>query len=291
VHAKGAKGGPDAAIVRLAANQHGVVSLAQLERVGINRQGRTTRLQSGRLHRIHRRVFAVGHPGLSKEGWWTAAVLACGPGAVLSHTSAAAPWGIHPTARGALRSAGEPSSVPVHVTVPRNGRSRAGIKVHRSRILFPSDVTRRAAIPVTTSSRTLVDLRRILSQSQFAAALRRAEYLGLPIDHKLAPDGTRSELEFRFLRLCRRHRLPKSEVNATVDSFIADFFWPRQRLIVELDGYRAHAGRAAFEADRARDVRLKALGYDVVRLTWRHLTVEPADTAAALRRLLRTRRK
>jgi very-short-patch-repair endonuclease len=130
-----------------------------------------------------------------------------------------------------------------------------------------------------------------LPQPHFAAALRQAEFLGFPLDLALKPDRTRSELEARFLSLCRRHRLPKPEVNAPVDSFIADVLWPRQRLIVELDGYRAHAGRAAFEADRARDMQLKALGYNVVRLTWRHLTAEPAGTAATLRRLLRAPRK
>jgi very-short-patch-repair endonuclease len=144
---------------------------------------------------------------------------------------------------------------------------------------------------VTTPSRTLIDLRRILPQPQFAAAIRQAEFLGLPLNNGPDPDRTRSELEARFLTLCRRHRLPRPEVNVPVDSFTADFVWPEHHLIAELDGYRAHRGRAAFEADRARDLRLKLLGYDVVRLTWRQLIAEPADIAATLRGLLRARHK
>jgi very-short-patch-repair endonuclease len=175
----------------------------------------------------------------------------------------------------------------VHVTVTGNGRSRLGVRVHRSSTLVPSAVTRRAGIPVTTPSRTLVDLRRLLPRPQFRAALRQAEFLGLPLDPTLEPDGTRSELERRFLNLCRRHRLPQPEVNVPIGHFRVDFLWRGARLVVELDGYQAHSGRAAFEADRARDVDLKALGYDVVRFTWRHLTARPADVANTVRGLLR----
>ena len=204
-----------------------------------------------------------------------AAVLACGPDAVLSHTSAAALWQLLPQ-RGF-----------VHVTVPGSHRSRAGIRVHRSRTLFPSVVTRRDGIPVTAPSRTLADLRRLLPQQQFAAALRQAEFLQLPLDAVLESDRTRSELEARFLALCRRHRLPQPEVNVPLGPFTVDFLWPAARPVVELDGYRAHAGRAAFEADRARDVELKALGYDVIRLTWQQVTARSTDLALAVRRLLR----
>jgi very-short-patch-repair endonuclease len=208
-----------------------------------------------------------------------AAVLACGPEAVLSHTSAAARWQLLPQ-RGF-----------VHVTVPGNSRHRRGIRVHRSTTLFPSGVTRREGIPVTTPSRTLTDLRRLLPQLQFAAALRQAEFLQLPLDPTLEPDRTRSELESRFLALCCRHRLPRPQVNVPLGAFTVDFLWPSARLVVELDGYRAHAGRTAFEADRARDVELKARGYDVVRLTWRRLADDSRRTAGRLRKLLSDDRK
>ena len=226
-----------------------------------------------RLHRIHRGVYAVGHRGLGEKGRWMAAVLACGPDAVLSHTSAAALWRLLPQ-RGF-----------VHVTVRGYARNRAGIRVHRSATLLSSGVTRRAGIPVTTASRTLTDLRRILPEAQFKAALRQAEYLGLALDPVLEPDGTRSELESRFA-LCRRHRLPRPDVNVPIGRFTVDFLWRPEQLVVELDGYRAHAGRTAFEADRSRDLELRALGYAVVRLTWQRITTHPAQVARTVRKLL-----
>jgi very-short-patch-repair endonuclease len=109
----------------------------------------------------------------------------------------------------------------------------------------------------------------------------------LPIHPDLTPDGTRSELEARFLALCRRHHLPQPLVNARVGSFTVDFLWPGPALIAEVDGYRAHGGREAFEADRARDTELKLLGYEVIRFTWRQVTEDPRAVAAALRALLR----
>jgi predicted transcriptional regulator of viral defense system len=194
----------DADLAALAARQHGVVSLAQLEDLGIRRQGRCTRLRRGRLHRLHRGVFAVGHTGVSREGNWMAAVLAVGPGAVLSHTSAAVLWGMLDT-RGSRTAQVQ---LPIHVTVCGHGESRRGIEVHRSRTLDDTHTARRLGIPVTNPSRTLRDLRRVFPQPQFAQALRQAEYLGLPIGPDLDSDHTRSELERRFLALCRRHRLP-----------------------------------------------------------------------------------
>jgi very-short-patch-repair endonuclease len=280
---------PDAEISRIAERQHGVITLAQLETVGIRRRGVTRRLKAHRLHRVHRTVFAVGHSGLSTEGRWMAAVLACGPGAALSHLSAGALWGI-------LRKRGRPGDNPTarepdggisHVTVPGEGRTRCGIKVHRSRTLDDSQVTRCLNIPITTPSRTLSDLRRLLPQPQYEAALRQAEFLRLPVERRLEPDGTRSELEARFLALCRRHRLPKPEVNVRVGPFIVDFLWPAARLVVEVDGWDSHGTRTAFEEDRRRDTQLKLLGYEVIRFTWRQLVDDPAGVAVGLRELLR----
>jgi very-short-patch-repair endonuclease len=218
-----------------------------------------------------------------------AAVLACGPGAALSHVSAGWLWGM-------LRNDRRPSADPLddqpdggisHVTVPGEGRRRFGIKVHRSTTLHPSQVTRRLGIPVTTPSRTLADLRRSLPPKRFAAARREAEFLGLPIDADLEPDGTRSDMEAVFLALCRRHRLPEPEVNARIGQYDVDFLWPERRLAVEVDGWDTHRTRSAFEEDRAGDLKLKLLGYEVVRFTWRQLTEDPAAIASAVRELLR----
>jgi very-short-patch-repair endonuclease len=214
-----------------------------------------------------------------------AAVLACGPTAVLSHTSAGRLWGMLRTKR--PLSPAESQRTASHVTVSGNARRRPGIVVHRSRTLLPTHLTRRLGIPVTTPSRTLEDLRRTLSRRQFAAALRQAEFLGLPILPKLEPDHTRSELERCFLALCRRHRLPRPEVNVRIGGFVVDFTWGDRRLIVEVDGWDTHRTRSAFEEDRARDLELTLLGYDGVRFTWRQLTDDPAAVAAALRELLR----
>jgi Protein of unknown function (DUF559) len=214
-----------------------------------------------------------------------AAVLACRPDAVLSHTSAGELWGMI-----RLRRPPSPAAVDavVHVTVTSEaGRRRGGIVIHRSRTLTGADVTVRRAIPVTTPSRTLVDLRRTLPPKRFAAALREAEFLKLPIHPDLEPDGTRSEMEAAFLGICHRHRVPLPVVNVRIDEFDVDFLWPERRLVVEVDGWQAHQGRFAFEVDRARDLKLKLLRYDVVRFTWRQLTDDPAGVASALRELLR----
>jgi len=272
----------DAAIAGIAARQHGVLSSQQLYAAGIDPSGIKRRVQLGRLHRLHRGVYAVGHPALSNKGRM-AAVLACGEGGVLSHCSAAALWEILP--RGG-RDTDE--RAPVDVTVPSASgrRGRRGIRLHRSRTLSTADVTVRSRIPVTKPARTLEDLRRVLPSKQFAAVLRQAEFLRLPLGDRIAPDHTRSELEARFLALCRRHRLPRPEVNARVDRFLVDFLWRERRLIVELDGGESHRSRSAFEEDRARDARLKLLGYDVVRFTWRQLQSEPRQIACGIRALL-----
>jgi very-short-patch-repair endonuclease len=204
----------------------------------------------------------------------------------LSHTSAGELWGMLRSDR-LLSPAESRRPGDIHVTVPSNARQRRGIRVHRSGTLFPSQVTRRERIPVTTPSRTLADLRRVLPQPQFAAALRQAEFLGLPLEPRLEADHTRSELEARFLSLCRRHRLPRPEANVPIGPFTVDCLWRDCRLVVELDGHRAHGSRAAFEADRERDAYLTRLGFSVVRLTWRQVTRNPADVTATLRQVLR----
>jgi very-short-patch-repair endonuclease len=205
-----------------------------------------------------------------------AAVLACGDGALLSHRTAGALWGI----------IAAPEVVDVTVPGDAGRRSRDRIRIHRSSTLAPGDCTARYAIPVTKPARTLEDLRRTLPWTRFAPALREAEFLRLPIGDQFEPDHTRTELEARFLALCRRHRLPRPEVNVRVGRFRVDFLWGDQRLIVEVDGWEAHRTRSAFEEDRARDVRLRLLGYTVVRFTWRQLTEHPGEVAATVRAFL-----
>ena len=262
----------------MAGKQHGVVSIGQLRASGLSDTAVSKRCRSGRLHRLHRGVYAVGHVAVSTERQWMAAVLALGDGAVLSHRSAAALWDLLP-----------PQSGAVDVSVPRRSGhlKREGIRVHRPIALEPEATTRRRGIPVTTPFRTIVDLRRTTPARETRRAIRQAEFLGIAIDPLLEPDRTRSELEFRFLRLCRRNHLPKPAVNVRVGPFTVDFCWVDQRLIVETDGYAAHRGRAAFEDDRMRDLKLRALGYEVLRLSYRQVIDDSAEVAAVLHAELR----
>lgn len=270
---------PDAAVAQVAARQHGVITIGQLRGAGLSAHGVKRRVGAGRLHRIHRGVYAVGHAGLSRESRWMAAVKACGEGAALSHRSAAELW--------ALLS---PRAGLVHVTVPGYaGRGRRdGIRIHRSSSLTEAVTTARDRIPVTDPARTISDLRRTADPDTVRRAIRQAEVLGLPLGDAVGhSDRTRSELERRFLAICRRHRLPRPEVNVRVGAFLVDFLWRDQRLIVETDGYRPHRGRQAFEDDRARDVALKLRGYEVARFTYRQVMSDAAGVAAAVRGLLR----
>lgn len=206
-----------------------------------------------------------------------AAQMACGEGSAISHRSAAALWGL-------LR----PSQGPIHVSVPsQSGRAkRRGICLHRRQALGAETVTRERGIPVTTPAQTIADLKSNVPAAHYRRAIRQAEMLGLPTGPE-AVDRTRSELEHLFLRLCRRARLPAPEVNVRIGRHLVDFLWRPQRLIVETDGYRYHRGRAAFEDDRARDLELRRLGYDVLRLSFRQLTQDPAAVADLLARELR----
>jgi very-short-patch-repair endonuclease len=265
---------PEVVLARIAANQHGVVSLDQLLAAGISPEGISRRVRAGRLHRIHRGVYAVGHNRLSYEGRCKAAVLACGPGTVISHRTAAALWTMLPTQPNFLE-----------VTVPTHGgrRKRQGIRLHRSTALHPADTTLRSGIPVTTPARTLTDLRRCATAQELGKAHREAEIRGYRIDDLAhQPDPTRSELERRFLRLCRRHHLPSPEVNVAVGEYVVDFLWHDRSLVVETDGYRYHRGRAAFKHDYRRQARLIALGYDVLRFTWYQVVDDPEEVIAAL---------
>jgi very-short-patch-repair endonuclease len=273
-------------IARIAATQHGVVTTAQLSAAHVSPAGVTRRVAAGRLHRIHRGVYAVGHRSLSERGRWMAAVLAYGEGAVLSHLSAAELWGIRRRS-----TAGERGATKVEVTVPRDsGRAkRTGITLHRSATLSPDQCTWASGIPVTTPARTLDDLRSIVPATQLARAIREAEFLGLEIGDRFESDAPRTELETRMLWLCRRHRLPRPEVNSRVDRYEVDFLWRDARLIVEVDGWASHGSRSAFEEDRERDTQLAVLGYVVVRFTWRQVTRSPSTVAGTVRTLLSER--
>jgi very-short-patch-repair endonuclease len=270
----------DLEIAVIAARQHGVVSRRQLLAAGIADPAVYRRVERGRLHRVHRGVYAVGHRGLSLEGRWMAAVLACGDGAVLSHTSAAALWRLLDPRDGAVR---------VAVSSTNGRRRQIGIRLHRLGTLTAHQTTRKHGIPVTTPARTIADLRGGIPDAHLRRAIRQAEVLGLRTDIDASPP-TRSELEEQFLRLCRRQRLPPPEVNARIGALEVDFLWRDPRLIVETDGYRYHRGVTAFEDDHARDLDLRAGGFSVLRFTYRQVTTEPSRVAGAVRREIQATR-
>jgi very-short-patch-repair endonuclease len=151
-------------------------------------------------------------------------------------------------------------------------------------------VTLCRGIPVTSPARTVADLRGAVSRRELRKAMRQANVLGLPIGEESGGDRARSDLERDFLRLCRRHRLPPPEVNVRIGRYLVDFLWQDQRLVVETDGYRYHRGRAAFQDDRERDLDLRRLGYQVLRLSERQIDEEPERAMAALASILRDRR-
>jgi predicted transcriptional regulator of viral defense system len=198
---------PDRVVARIAAEQHGVVTAEQLRAAGLSRDQVRHRVRIARLLPLHRGVYAVGHCADSWQRRWMAAVLACGNGAVLSHRSAAALWKL-------LR----PESGVVEVsTSSQNGRSkRRGIRLHRCQSLTGGTTTRRFNIPVTTPARTVSDLRRVVSPRLWRRAVRQAELAGFALGPEVEGDGTRSDLELDFLRICRRARLPAPEVNVKV---------------------------------------------------------------------------
>ncbi len=272
---------PDAEIAALAERQHGVVSRRQLVKAGIDDAATFRRVESGRLHRVHRGVYAVGHRPRTFESRCMGAVLACGEGALVSRHSAAALWRLL-----------DPQDGEIHVSVPgRHGRAEQdGIRLHRCPSLTAEQATRKLGIPVTTPPRTIADLRREVTAATWRRAVRQAEVLGLRTGLEERSVPTRSELEDRFLQLCRRHRLPMPEVNVRIGSLEVDFLWRERRLVVETDGYRYHRGPAAFEGDHTRDFELRSAGYDILRLTYDQVTTTPERTAGLVRtELERTR--
>lgn len=295
----------DIRLGEIAARQHGVVSLRQLEGLGLSRYAIAKRAKKGRLHRVHQGVYAVGHKGLGWHGRWMAAVLACGEGAVLSHGSAASLWGLL-----------KPTEGPSHVSTPStSGRTtRRGIHIHRCpslRTPSPAEpspspscspgrggrrgrllTTHRHNIPTTTVERTIEDLRAssLIPPHLVRRAIRQAELNGLKLDG-IETDRTRSDLERAFLALFRRHRIPPPEVNPKIGRYEVDFLWRDERLVVEADTWTYHRGSVAFEDDHERDAVLRRAGFAVLRFTDRQLEAEPDRIAADIRSELAAARR
>ncbi len=295
-------------MARLATRQHGVVGRRQLVALGVGKATIERWLRAGRLHRLHRETFAVGHGRVSQHGRWLAAVLACGDGALLSHRSAAALWGL-------ARQRG--STIDVTGLIGRQfDPGRDGIRLHRGQ-LFPGDATEQSGIPVTTVARTLFDLAEVVKFRQLRRAWEEADrlhLLRLPIVERVCelgygrhalrpirrlltearvPTYARSPLENRFAEFCREYLadLPAPLTNVSILDHEVDAYWPGHRLVVEMDSWEFHSHRAAFESDRARDAAMQTTGYRVIRLTHRQLETEAPRIATQLRALLSSNRR
>jgi hypothetical protein len=267
----------DARIAEIARRQHGVVGVEQLRAAGLDTAAVARRAEAGRLHSLHRGVYAVGHGALSWRGRWMAAVLAVGDGAVISHHSAAALWEF-------LR----PLDEPIDVTVPGTGgrRRRAGLRIHRSRMLGRRVTTRRHGIAVTTPARTIADLDGTVEPHLLRRAIRQAELAGHRLGAGVTVHRTRSDLELLFLDVCARHDIPRPEVNVRVGKHLVDFLWREAGLVVETDSWEYHRGSVAFEDDHERDLALRRAGFEVRRFTADQLEQRPRAVAADLREAL-----
>lgn len=294
----------DAAIAQLAAAQHIVMGLEQLRALGLSPRAIQDRARAGRLHRIYHAVYSlVPEELLTREGRRMAAVLACGPGAVLSHRTAAAAHGLLATTR-----------TTIDVTIPNaSHRRHRGIDIHRSATLTVADTTFVSGIPCTTVARTLHDLAAVERPRRVERALDQAAVLevldiraledqcarnrtsmgaarlsAVLARHRPESTPTWSELEEAFLGLTRPAGLPDPEVNTFIvlddgePAIRADFHWRDRRLVVETDGWETHKTRAGFERDRRNDLRLSAAGWRVLRTTWRAIHEEAAAVAGRI---------
>jgi hypothetical protein len=271
----------DARIAELAVRQHGVVSLAQLVALGLSRQAVSKRGIAGRLHRVHRGVYAVGHGRLTRHGHWFAAVLAYGPDALLSHLSALALHGLRPynrplaevTSRTAAR--GIPCTSLARTVLdcaPRLGRQGVERAIGQGEILRVFD--RREFEELLTRAR-----------AQRGAAIVRAV-----LDAGQEPDWTENDYEAAALALVRTSGLPRPICQAPMvlggEPVRIDFLWPSERVALEADSYEFHGTRQAFERDRRRDQLLRLVGYEPLRITWRQLNRRPEQVEELLRELL-----
>src|SRR5215207_3773675 len=276
-------------VLRLAERQWGVVARWQLEQHGLSAAAISRWAASGRLHRIYPGVYAVGHRAICAEGRLLAAILYAGPGAALTHASAASWWRLIPYL---------PDTT--HVLSPIRRRSLKGVRVHHIKHI---ERVMHRGLPVTPVARTLLDLATVAPLDRVRKAVAEADYLRLldlhAIDamtgvgragsarlkqalHLHRPEYARtlSPLEDLLLDLCRRHRIAFPEVNVEVRSYMVDALWRQQRVVVEVDGVPAHGTDAQRERDHHRDLVLRASGYSVHRYDWRLVTRQRAAVAA-----------
>jgi hypothetical protein len=290
---------------RLAGRQRGIATRRQLRAAGLSDDAIDYRLETGRLHVVHRGVYLVGHPIFPPLAREVAALLAGGPRAVLSHRTAAVTW----------RILDERSDLVDVTVVGRRGRQRAGIRLHSTVGLQRREVRISNGMPVTAPARTLLDLGTVLTGRGLVRAVDEARALRLVGDADLRsllarfprrrgtcalralleaerePELTRSEAEERMLGLIDRGGLPRPLVNARVAGHEVDLYWPDRGLVVEVDGYAFHSRPGDFERDHRREQDLSAVGIRISRVTYRQISGEPAEVLVRLTRALFTSSK
>ncbi len=299
VHANGTG---DHVVAWVAAQQLGLITRPQLQAAGVARGAIASRLSRNTLFRVHRGVFLVGHPTPAPGAMELAALLACGDGAVVSHRSAAALWGL----------AAPPVNLVEITVAARSCKTHDRVRVHRAERLDPHDRRLCNGILATSPARTLIDFASDADPEEVERAIAEAHALGLVTEREIlaaiergpnrpgvaliravlnsegGPRMTRSKAERILLALTRSARLPAPVANTVAAGVSVDFLWPEHRVVVEVDGYQFHGHRAAFERDHRKDLVLDAAGYHVIRITWRQLRYEPfvvvAHIACALDR-------
>jgi very-short-patch-repair endonuclease len=280
----------------LVREQHGVITHAQLRALGYSRHAIAHRITTGRLHVIHKGVYAVGRPELTQHGHWMAAVLAGGAGAALSHRDAAALYEILTRRPG-----------PIHLSVPGHvSRRRTGIRFHERHGAAQAATTTHDGIPVTTIVQTLVNLAATETTARLTRAVNEADKRDLidpdtlraELDRHRGHRGVRplrtlldraafvltdSALEDRFLPIARRAGLP-TPVKHVVNGHQVDFHFPALGLVVECDGLRYHRTQLQQAADVRRDQAHLAAGILPLRFTHGQIRHEPAHVERVLRR-------
>jgi very-short-patch-repair endonuclease len=293
----------DARIRAIAERQSGRVARGQLFASGVDPSAIARRLRAGRLERVHRAVYGLPNTSDLPLAPETAALLACGEQAALSHHSAATLWRLRP---GVAR--------PVHVTIAgeRGWPKLSGVRIHRSLTITPADIRIREHLPVTSPARTLLDVaatltdrdveslvdeglfaRRILTMAEVGDVLARAgNHPGRARLQRIAGNHARSTKtdsppEERLLRLIRAAALPEPELRVQVLDYRLDFYWRSLGLAVEVDAYGTHGSRSRFEADRRRDARLLTeKGIIVLRLTKAAIEQRPFEVVGVLARAI-----
>lgn len=287
---------PDTIVAGRAADAHGVLTYRELLACGLTPDGVKARVRTGRLHRIHRGVYAVGHPGLTQEGRWLAAVKACGPGALLSHHSSAMLFGFLDL---------EDRRPDVTVTT---GRAIPELRLHRVRAIHPHDVWRHRGIPTTSPARAILDMSATSGDPTVRRAMSRAQALHLTNQRQLAaildrtgarpgraryaralatePPATRTVLEDRVHDLILAGGFQPPDVNVPLHldgrRVVPDFRWPAQRLVVEADGAAWHGNPQARADDAERQALLEQHGERVLRVTWEQAVANAAQTLARI---------